>query len=404
MTGKRKTDIFYTINNVFFEQAFNEFTTPIEFCVIFYKLLLGHNNLWQGVCMILNLKAKNGCKLIQAILLVVILAVQISYARQAKYKYYYDMSFKAKSTDAKIANLKKSISLNPNFSKSRSRLCAYYSLKKQNKQAEIQCGKALDIDPSNAFYYWQLSLIYHNQQRYADAIATANEGLNIDSVSHRLYSSIADSYMALGRYNQAIEDYTNAITFEKKNPSYYTKRALAYIYAGGDQAYKQAFYDYDNAINIAPNFAEGYQGRGETNLALGRISDGINDLKKAVKLNPKLPHAYKVLGYYYFVNKKYTQARDNFIQMLRYDRNNPETHLYMGIYYIETKDIGKALISLENAFKLGFTMVKQLEDPKDGFGKHFLRIKNNEQYKKIINKWEDKIKSKGQVTSVEVYK
>lgn len=336
-----------------------------------------------------------------------VLFTQFAYCQKSNKRssvYYYKLSYKVKGSNKIIAALKEAVKINPKYAQAHSRLCAFYSIENEHKTAEMHCQAAARYGGLNSTYYWQVAQNYYNQGKYNLAINKAKEALQFDEFNAKLYAVKADSYLELGSFTKAIEEYTNAINFNSTNPYYYANRALAYIYTGQDQAYQEAYYDYNKAVKINPKFAPGYAGRGETNMALGRVSSGIKDLKKAIALDPKSPHPYRILGYYYFENSDYKNAKANFLKMYKYDTNNPETHLYMGIYYIAVKNKEKALISLENAFKTGFENIKQIEDPHDGFGKYFARLANDPRYREIIEKWKEKIHGEKGVVAVEIYK
>lgn len=336
------------------------------------------------------------------------------YSQQRSASYYYKLSFKAQGIDKKISILKQALEINQRYAPANSQICALYSIKGEHQTAQMYCEMAAAYGGQNAKYYWQVAQNLYNQGQYSQAIGKAGEALQFAEFYPPLHEVQANSYFVLGRYRAAIEKYTMAINFDSTNPYHLANRAKAFIYEGGSQAYQEAYYDCAKAVKIAPNFSQGYTCRGETHLALAemmtgqakeeRLNMGLADLQKAIKLDAKSPQAYRLLGYYYLVNEQYDNAKANFLNMLKYDIDNPETHLYMGIYYIEVNEKNKAIISLENAFKTGFENIKQIEDPEDGFGRYYTKLKDELEYQNVISKWKETLKHKKGITAVEIYK
>ena len=76
----------------------------------------------------------------------------------------------------------------------------------------------------------------------------------------------------------------------------------------------------------------------------------ISTLEKFVKANPNDADGYNLLGYSLRNAKRYPEAIFNYKEALRIDPQHRGAHEYLGVAYVQTKEIAKAkelLVSLE---------------------------------------------------------
>ena len=102
------------------------------------------------------------------------------------------------------------------------------------------------------------------------------------------------AYAALGQYEVAIRDFTEAIRRNPTLASIYRNRAATLM---DQRAYDSAIRDCTEAISLAPRDASCYSARGTAYAAKGDIPSASSDFKKAVNLDPKLSLAYSDRGY-----------------------------------------------------------------------------------------------------------
>ena len=103
------------------------------------------------------------------------------------------------------------------------------------------------------------------------------------------YYWIYKGYTAVdnGKYDEAIANYTKAISL---NPSFmeaYRYRGTAYCFV---KKYNEALADFDRAIKLDPEDAASFNCRGSVYEELGILSMAIKDYKKAVELVPFNKH------------------------------------------------------------------------------------------------------------------
>ncbi|KAJ3104101.1 Serine/threonine-protein phosphatase 5 [Phlyctochytrium planicorne] len=93
----------------------------------------------------------------------------------------------------------------------------------------------------------------------------------------------ANKMFAQRNYERAIELYTQAISYDPKNPALYSNRAFAYIKS---EFYGAAITDAETAIGLDPRFVKAYYRRAVGHMALGKLKDAVKDFRAVVKVAP----------------------------------------------------------------------------------------------------------------------
>jgi tetratricopeptide (TPR) repeat protein len=110
--------------------------------------------------------------------------------------------------------------------------------------------------------------------------------------SARDYYKKGLSLQAKGNYQQAIDNYTQALQLTPDSTtalSTYLNRGYAYLNLGNWQG---AIDDYNRALQLDPNDARAYSERGDARRELGDIQGAIADYTQAINLDPSLAYAY----------------------------------------------------------------------------------------------------------------
>ncbi|GJL79895.1 MAG: hypothetical protein NPINA01_28840 [Nitrospinaceae bacterium] len=155
---------------------------------------------------------------------------------------------------------------------------------------------------------------YHNQGDYEKAIEYFSKALSDKSNSyeyppHVIYNIRGISYFKNSQYDQAIADYSKAISLKPDYAEAHHNRGLAYEY---QQEYDQALSNFDEAINLNPEFSHAYVSRGSLFETLGRNDQAIAEYDRAIALDPNNVTAYISRGQFYWNIKQYDLALKNF--------------------------------------------------------------------------------------------
>lgn len=128
-----------------------------------------------------------------------------------------------------------------------------------------------------------------------------------------------------GKYKTAIKDYTKALNINPKDYTAYVGLGDIYLDL---KNYDLAMKNYIYSIEIASTY-DAYNGKGYIKLSyLNDIGGAIDDLTKAININPKREEAYINRGFAYYSNKNYKKAVIDFNQAKKLSSENPETYYY----------------------------------------------------------------------------
>jgi tetratricopeptide (TPR) repeat protein len=127
------------------------------------------------------------------------------------------------------------------------------------------------------------------------------------------FENAGDAKAKAANYQAAIEDYSNAINMDDRNPSAFLKRGTAHHRL---QDLDKAISDFDRAIALNPNFAEAYNNRSHARFVRGRYDEALQDAEKAIALNPALAEAYLNRGNVRFIKKNINEATQDFNRVI----------------------------------------------------------------------------------------
>ncbi|WP_319420657.1 tetratricopeptide repeat protein [Pleurocapsa sp. FMAR1] len=141
--------------------------------------------------------------------------------------------------------------------------------------------------------YIDRGLAHHNLNEYQEAIDDYTQAIYLNPDDFTSYFKRADIYYYLKEYRQAINDYSQVILLKRSNESVYHNRGKAYYYL---EEYQEAIDDYTQAIHINLNYDDAYNNRGLAYVKLGDRRRAISDFRQAARLGNEA--AKENLSYY----------------------------------------------------------------------------------------------------------
>jgi TonB family protein len=99
--------------------------------------------------------------------------------------------------------------------------------RREFKEAENDFDRAAELEPDNPIFLFRRSQFYSETNQPAKALTDINRTIEIAPV-HYHYECRADVYADSNDFENALQDYTEAIRLEPENELYYKKRAEVY--------------------------------------------------------------------------------------------------------------------------------------------------------------------------------
>lgn len=180
-----------------------------------------------------------------------------------------------------IAEIQKAIELNPKFDTAIYNLgCCYLNARPRQFALARECfQKALEINPAYKEAYYQLGMSYGYQDRYDVALVYMDKAiaLEADYLTARNWRALI--LFEMKRYEEAVEEYGNAILLDPRNDELYVRRAAAALEC---KKIDNAVRDLDFALELNPSNVEAvtilskvYVETGNFDLALSKIDEAL---------------------------------------------------------------------------------------------------------------------------------
>ena len=159
--------------------------------------------------------------------------------------------------------------------------------------AETHYAKALKLRPSFASAHMNLGVTYKEQGQYEQALAEFDQALALDSNLALAYYNRGSALMYLMRMKEAIAPLTQAARLLPDH--YLTRLDLATVLAA-EKRCPEAAAHFAMAMALDPNNAEPYFRRGLMHYDQGQRESAIEDVRRALQLNPDHQLAHQLLA------------------------------------------------------------------------------------------------------------
>ena len=369
------------------------------------------------------------------------------------YQAYYEKGFcfqKMKRYEEAIIEISKAIEQNKYFEKAYFQRGYCCELIKDYSSAIKDYQKVIELNKHNYMVYYRLGLSYLAVNNLTSALDMFEEAIKINRANYDAYyykgicqrylkyyedaiitfnfflvcfiknKSITDEQIAnvyynkgrcllsLGRFNEAIQMFTNYLKKNKNSYEVYFKRAVCYYNA---HKYKKAVYDLSYLIqelsdeknkknlnnkeeNDEELWAEIYFLRSKAYINMNKIESGLNDINKFFELIDKEKN--KIEENLNKGKNKEKKNNNNYdIEKILYQKYDiSDAHFKRGFCYFNLLDYNEALKEFENAVKLDpnyTTVYSYIKTCKKKINK--LNSENNKD-KEVIEKEKEEIKEK----------
>jgi len=200
---------------------------------------------------------------------------------------------------------------------------------------------------------------FAKQRKYADAIKAYKEAIKHDSNFPEAQANLGICYKKTGEYNLAKNAYKKAIELNPKFENVYV--ALGNLYKDQLKEYEAAINTYNAVItSINDKNYKAYYGLGDVYHKKKNYKKGIENLKKAVEIRPKLAKAHEKLGDCQFEERLFNDAEKSFSNAVKNykDRTDKgESNYKLGNVYLQMrkyKDAESAFLKAAKSCKKDF--------------------------------------------------
>ena len=222
------------------------------------------------------------------------------------------------------------------------------------EQSRLLSAPMVDSQAYEAYlrgrYYWET----RSEEGLKRAVGYFQEAIEKDPTSPRAYAGLADSYNALGSefYLRPLEAFPKA----KVAALEALKRDANFAEAHASLAFAIWNYDYDwtvvetefkRAIELNPGYATSYHWYSAYLLGMGRFAEAIAAVKKARELDPLSPVINANVGFVLYFARQYDDAINELNKALRMDPSRDAPYYYLALVYLQKGDYREAIAGFE---------------------------------------------------------
>ncbi len=187
---------------------------------------------------------------------------------------------------------------------------AYWHKYQQSKnsawigQALTSCERAVASDRGLANGHTCLGFVYNDTGKYEQAVEQFQQAVELEPNNDDAYRGLASAYGGLGKLAEAEATYLRAI---EARPSYWAGyRDLGYFYYLHGR-YAEAEKRFRTVTELTPDNPRAYTGLGAIYHLMGQDEEAIKVLQKSLAIKPT-PEAYTNLGTIYHFEQRYRDA------------------------------------------------------------------------------------------------
>ncbi len=185
-------------------------------------------------------------------------------------------------------------------------------------------------EPKNTSAWNTVGYAYEQLGRYENAVGAYRQAIKMDPKNGIAWSNLGNAYINLKRYSDAADAYRQALEIDPKDSNTWYNLGGTYGDLGRHNDAVEALYQ---AVRIDPNNASVWHSLGFSYSALKRYNDAVEAYRQAVRIDPKNGSAWHGLGFSYHELKRYNDAVEAYCQAVKIDPNNADAWNNLGAVY-----------------------------------------------------------------------
>jgi len=197
----------------------------------------------------------------------------------------------------------------------------------QIDRAEPLYRAALALEPGHADAHYNLGLIYHSQNKLAEAVVEFREAVFARADFAEAYSNLATVIKAQGMPENALVLYRQALMLAPQNGMTHSNVGLLLNEMGRSAEAVKAF---RTAIALAPDYQWAYLNFAPALLELGQHEDSLAACRRGIAANPMAALAHHNLGATFKTMNRIPESIACFRHALTLDANFAEAHFALG--------------------------------------------------------------------------
>jgi tetratricopeptide (TPR) repeat protein len=185
-------------------------------------------------------------------------------------------------------------------------------------------NRRLDTDNPRAITLYEEGLKLAGADRFNEAVDKLRQAIMADSNFIQAHLRYMDAFKGAGRGDEVSDMYRNKVEQNPRSPVYH------YLYGRSLNEMPAKRAEFQKAQECDSSFYWASYGIGGTYYLEGRQDEAVIYLGRALKMNPQMTEALKLLGDVYMEKGMFLQAKDQFEKAAGIDSMDVSVHLKLG--------------------------------------------------------------------------
>ncbi len=196
-------------------------------------------------------------------------------------------------------------------------------------RAKQACQRAVDLNTTRPEGHACLGEVLNGTGQYEQALEQFQEAIQLDPADDSPYIGLATAYEKLGKTQEAIATYQRAIQLRPSYPLAYNRLGEFQMSHG---QYQDAVGIFRQVIALAPDNYAGYSNLGSAYLQLNRYTEAVPMLERSIALR-RTAEPLSNLGTAYFQLRRFADAARIYEEAVQVDQHNYEVWGNLGDAY-----------------------------------------------------------------------
>jgi len=226
--------------------------------------------------------------------------------------------------------------------------------KNDGTKAQMFLNRAIQIKPTNPFYYCSLADVLIERGLPDEAIAHYQKSLQLKPDFDIAYYNLGNTFTHTGDFQSAISCYRQALAINPNLAEAHYNLAHVFQKVEADD---KAVDHYRSALQLNPDHFDTHFHLANLLLDRGRLEEAVSHYQNALKLNPNHADAHNNLGRTLNDLGKFKQAGIYFQNAVSLKPEFAEAHFNLGTAFKNQKKIEAAIACYKKSLKLKPTLV-----------------------------------------------
>ncbi len=227
----------------------------------------------------------------------------------------------------------------------------------RSEVAEYRANELVRLKPADGKALNLLGTILMSQRKLDEAEENFTKGIRYDKDNHILYVNSAICNIGLGKPDKSIEMCKIAINLNSKYANAHNILGNAYLAKSQHQLATESF---EKALALNTNFHDARFNLGKANLELGQLDKAKQNFEAVLENTKHKAHAFNGIADVLSLQKNFKEAAEFYDEAIKLNVNFSPAYIGLGKIFLNLKDYDEAITNFKRAIQLNPNSIEPL--------------------------------------------